>query len=242
MTRRTLEERKKILKEYIATHPNCTCKQIEKDTKLKVERVYVGLREAYLDANIPLSKSLKKRNLRERQNEVLEFIKNNPKCTVTQIHKQTRTNLFALFGSILHAYQLAGVVYQKKESRDGIRNPLIIKRCREYEHNIFDLLRLMGKVTPHTRTPTGIVDCLFETINHKYVVEVKDFRARNNITQSQIKQLISYMRDLDIKNGLLVCPKESLPKQKNGRNIYIGNFKIMILSDEELRGCSIKEL
>ena len=75
--------------------------------------------------------------------------------------------------------------------------------------------------------PNGRVDCIF-TYNKKiFVVEIKDFRSNHNITMSEIKQLIRYMKSLKINDGLLICPKESFPKRKNSRNLYIdGQIKI----------------
>lgn len=47
------------------------------------------------------------------------------------------------------------------------------------------------------------------------------------------------MKALNYKKGLIVCPKESFPKRKNSRNIYIESMIILIVSEEDLRGCSI---
>lgn len=58
----------------------------------------------------------------------------------------------------------------------------------------------------------------------------------------EIKQLLRYMISLKIKDGILICPKESFPKRKNSRNIYIDGLRIKILSEEDIRGRSIKEI
>jgi hypothetical protein len=51
-----------------------------------------------------------------------------------------------------------------------------------------------------------------------------------------------YMVELKVSHGLLICPKESFPKRKNGRNIYKGGLSIRILSEEDLRGHGINHL
>ena len=55
-----------------------------------------------------------------------------------------------------------------------------------------------------------------------------------------IKQLMKYMKSIDCKNGILVCDKKRFPKRKNERYIYKEDLFIQILSEEDLRGRSIK--
>ena len=199
------------------------------------------MRQAYFDAGVKLSPALSKRDKETRKREILAYIQRNPGCTVSQVQTATRSNIPILFGSIVDAYTLAGVKYIKKFPTDGVRNPIVVKRCHDYESRVIEILKNFGQVTPKIRTPAGIIDCLLINSNRKYVVEVKDFRVRS-VNQSQLKQLLRYMEALQVFDGLLICPKESFPKRKNGRNIYIGGFSIKIMSDEELRGCSIKEI
>ena len=42
------------------------------------------------------------------------------------------------------------------------------------------------------------------------------------------------MKYLKYRNGWIICPKQSFPKRKNCRNIYIENFAIDIYSEEDL--------
>ena len=230
-----------VIREYIRSNPECTYSEIKKATKLKVERFYSSMKSAYEDAGVELSKNLLKRDKDEQKSSVAEYIRRNPKCSVDEIQKSTGVNIPRVFGSIINAYMCAGIEYPKKEITSGVRDPSVVKRCHAYEKEIIQLLAKKGKVIPKVRTCSGIVDCLFTYKNVDFVVEVKDFRARNNITMSQIRQLVKYMDDLEIKNGLLICPKESFPKRKNGRNIYIKDLMIQILSKDDLRGYGIKE-
>ena len=236
MGRRPLEGKRNIIKNYIRKNPTCIYRDIRRDTKLKVERYYKNMGEAYRDAGVKLSKNLTKRNRDEQKRDVTNFIRKNPGCTVTEIQDVTRVTIPRVFGSILNAYKMADVKYVKKEIKDGVRNPLVIKRYKKFEKRIIKLLEKLGKVKAQVRISSGIVDCLFNYNHETFVVEIKDYRSKKNITMSDIKQLIRYMKVLNHKKGLIICPKESFPKKKNTRNIYIENLSINILSEEDLRG------
>ena len=227
------EKREKVIV-YIKNNPNCTYKEISRNLKIKMERINWKMSDAFRNAGVPLSKNLKKRNLTKQKQAIIRFIKNNPKSTVTEIQNKTKTNIPRTFRSVLNAYKAAEVNYPKKEITDGVRNPQVISRCKKYETEIIETLAKIGKVKSKVKTPTGIIDCLFKYNNKTFVVEIKDFRSRNNITMSQIKQIIRYMKELKIDEGIIVCPKESFPKRKNSRNILLDNLKISIKSKEDL--------
>ncbi|MBT6869098.1 hypothetical protein HOA65_03530 [archaeon] len=237
-----LNKKKEIIKFYIRKNPNCTYKEIRRHTKIKVERIYKNMKEAYIDAGVKLSKNLLKRNELQQRKEVVKFIKNNPTCTVSEIQIKLRVNIPRLYGSIINAYESAETNYPEREIDYGVRNPKVIKRCKIYESKVIKYLEKLGDVKPQVRVKNKIIDCLFCYNKKKFVVEIKDFRSRNNITKSQIKQLEQYMKLVGINNGLIICPKESFPKRNNHRNIYIENLNIKILSDEDIRGRSISYL
>jgi len=237
-----LEKKREIIKDYITRNPKCTCKDIKRATKLKIERVYQNLKEAYADAKVPLSESLKKRKILQQKREVIRFIQNNPKSTVPEIVNATKVNIARTFCSIIYAYKLAGIEYVCRDISSGVMNPFVAKRSREFESEVIGLLRKFGEVKPKVKTSCGVADCIFKYGTKTFVVEIKDFRARNNITMSQIKQLVQYMNAMGQKNGLIICPKESFPKRKNSKKLYISNLFISILSEEDLRGCSINHL
>lgn len=235
-----LNKKREIVKQYIRNNLNCTYRDIRRDTKIKVERVYKNMKEAYKDANVKVSKNLIKRSIKKQKRDVVNFIKNNPVCTVTEIKNKTKVNVHRVLGSIVNAYEAAGVKYPEKEVTSGVMNPFVVERCNKFEKRIFELLRELGEIKPKVRTTVGIADCLFKYNNDVFVVEIKDFRGKNNITMFEIKQLVKYMKALNYKRGLLICPKESFPKRKNSRNVYIDNAVINILSEEDLGGRSIK--
>ncbi|MEK6952389.1 MAG: winged helix-turn-helix transcriptional regulator [Nanoarchaeota archaeon] len=236
MKHKTLEEKRGKVRSFIRDHPGCTYLEIRGNTKIKVERVYKNMREAYKDAGVELSKNLTKRNMDEQRRDIINYIKKNPGCTVTEIQDATRVTIPRVFGSILDAYKQANVIYPNRKIDGGVMNLDIINRSKRFEKRIIGLLTELGNVTPKVRTSTGgIIDCLFECDNETFVVEIKDFRARNNITMSQIKQIVRYMRELNCKKGLIICSKESFPKRKNSRKLYVEDMMIRIVSEEDIK-------
>ena len=183
-----------------------------------------------------LSKNLTRRNREEQITAAINFIKNNPSCTVPEIQDKTGVNAMKTFGSITHAYKAAGIPYPKREVVSGVMNPDIVKRCHTYEKTIIKLLSNLGDVIPKVRTDVGIADCLFRYKGKDFVVEIKDYRGKNNITMYEMRQLLNYMKDLHCRNGLLICPRGSFPKRKYGRNVYIGDLMIKILSEDDIIG------
>ena len=167
------------------------------------------MKEAYKSAGITLSKNLTKRNKDQQKRDVIRYIKNNSKCTISDIHNNVKVNVIRVFGSIKKAYKSSGKEYPKKEITSGVINPEVIERCNNYEKKIIELLSEIGEINPKVRTPVGIIDCLFKTKDMVFVVEIKDYRGKNNITMFELKQLMRYMYYLGINNGLLICPKES---------------------------------
>ena len=230
-----------IVREYIKMHPSCTYREIRHATKIKVERIHKNMKEAYIDANIILPKHLMKRDKPSQKTAAINFIKHHPYCNLVEVQKFTRVNVARLFGSIKNAYALAGLKYHEKAITSGVICPSVIKRCREYERSVLHILGQIGQVQKRVRTTNGIADGILTYKNKTFVVEIKDFRGKNNITISQINQLITYMKALSCKNGLLICPEESFPKRKNGRNVYIGDLVIRIISDRDLWGRSIMD-
>jgi len=235
------EERKKIVREYIRKNPGCTCRDIKLDTKIKIERLYKGLKDAYNESGVKLSKNLTKRNREEQKKAIINYIKENPSCTVSEVRDVLKINVPRIFGSIVDAYKAANVKYIEKEVTSGVISPDVVKRCNQFEKRIINRLSCFGKVYPKVRNSRGIADCVFKFKNKQFVVEIKDYRGKRNITMYEIRQLIKYMEALNCWNGLLICPKESLPK-RGSRNIYKENFKIRILSEDDLWGRSINHL
>jgi transposase len=152
MTYKNIQERRKIVRDYISKNPGCTYLDIRKNTKIKAERIYKNMGEAYCDASLELSKNLTKRKKEEQKQAILQFIRNNPTSTVTEIQNKTKVNVPRLFGSIMAAYEAAGMPYIDREVTWGVVNPRVIKRCNKFEkkhHQTVRKFRGENNVTMH---------------------------------------------------------------------------------------------
>ncbi len=237
-----LDEKRQIVEGYIRKNPTCTYLDIKKATKLKIERLYKSMKEAYNNAGVKLSKNLSKRDREEQKQDVIGFIKQNPECGIIDISLKTQVNVERVFGGIKKAYNAAGINYVRRENWKGLVKSGKSVRWSKFEKRIFRILKNFGKVDEKVRTNSGIADCVFTYRNIDYVVEIKDFRSKNNIHRMHIVQIVRYMKALNINNGLIICHKENFPKREDGRNIYIENLAIRILSEEDLRGCTLTRL
>lgn len=240
--RLTLEEKKRMIRDFINENPVCTYLDIKTATKLKVERIYANMAEAYADANVPLPAHLKKRSRVQQRREVISYIRKNPLCTVTDIINDVGVNIIRIFGSIQKAYFCAGIRYPIRDFSSGVVNPDIFRRAFFFELEVVEILKAYGVVKRRVKNAAGIADAVLQIGDVEIVVEIKDYRGQNNITMFELKQLARYMRALGVKNGLLVCPESSFPRRKNGRNVYIDDLNLVIATKGELRGRSINLL
>ncbi len=218
--------KKEILRRYLQKHPTATCQDIRRDTTVKVERIYTGLAEAYLDAGLQPQGYLLRRNRQEQIQEVIDFIRKHPQATVTEIQDVTKVCIPRVFKSILKAYELAGVPYPKRNfghSREKLLE--VIYRAKAFEEEVIQIFSRLGFSQSQVRTEAGIIDCLLTRGPYRYVIEIKDYR-KHKVGSSEIKQLLRYMRHLNVPYGFLVCPLESAPQQ---RNIYKEGFVIRVL-------------
>ena len=189
----------------IRKNPKITHRELQKKTKVKIERVFKGgLRTAYQVAGVPLSKSLSKRTREEQIRDVLEFIKSNPKCTVTEIQDNVNVTIPRLFGSVITAYKMAGVKYEESENIRGSSIPEIKNRAARFEKYVIDFLSKYGKMQSKVRIGRKIADGLLEYKGQIIIIEVKDYRGRNNVCFSDVKQVLSYIKGFDCKKGIIL--------------------------------------
>src|SRR3989344_7405742 len=119
---------------YVKEHPTATTLQLKQDLKVKLERVFEnGLKQAYFEAHIPLPKPLLKRTRKQAINEAIQFIKDNPESTVTEIQNATNITMHRTFGSIKKAYDSANVPYPHRKGRRTFENLEMLRRAREFE-------------------------------------------------------------------------------------------------------------
>ena len=117
---KSLEEKRRMVINYIKRNPLATTKEIRRNVKVKVEEVFSGgIKEAYLLAGVGLPKHLQKRSGDECKQLVVEYIKKNPDATITEIQNKLGVNVRRLFGGIREAYRAANVPYPFERDRNS---------------------------------------------------------------------------------------------------------------------------
>lgn len=222
---------KKIVN-LIQTNPLLTSKEIKNQIGLNIYSYFKDMGELYNKANLDQISGGKKR-LIKKQNQVLEYIKNNSNPTQYEINKKCETHVQEIFtGGITEAYKRAGVEYPiERKTLYGASNMDIKKRALDFEKEIITILKNVGLVIPGFKTKLGIADALLIIENTKYFVEIKDYQSKP-ISLSDIKQLNGYINSLDDCNaGILVC---RIKGKKS--NFYIDGNRIFVLTKDELGG------
>ncbi len=121
-----LQERRNKVILYIKTHKNATTKEVKTRTGIKVERTFKhGIREAYKLADVELPKRLLKRNKESCKRLAINYVKNNPKCTISEIQSKLRINIWRLFGGIENLFKEAKVPYPRKKIHEKLRRGVV---------------------------------------------------------------------------------------------------------------------
>jgi predicted transcriptional regulator len=76
--RRTKEEKKKIIIEYIRKHPEVGGHTIRKDTKIDFLTLFKNTRKAFEAAGIDYPRKIDKRAREEKEKEIIRLVKENP--------------------------------------------------------------------------------------------------------------------------------------------------------------------
>ncbi|MFH1840408.1 MAG: restriction endonuclease [Nanoarchaeota archaeon] len=233
-----LELNRSIVTNYIKKNPNATYREIRKNTKLKVERLFPGcMKGAYNAAGVPFSKHLSKRTKEEMLRTVIKFIKKNPSANTVIIKRELEIEIPKTFGRLKEAYRVAGVEHVPKIKVSGTAIPEIRMRSIDFENKVIKFLESKGKVKSKIRTKKGKqADALFYLGDKTYVIEIKNY-VKKKITLSEIKQIIRYMEELNHKDGILVHSYDS----DKVRYFSSRQFKVKVVSYKKLGGFLKKE-
>ena len=233
----TRDKYRKVVIDYIQSNNYATYRSIIRDTKIKIPRVFEGgLKEAFEEAKVPPSKHLSKRSRKEQKEAVNDYIQKNPACTIPDILRNTRVQIPRVFGSIVSAYNAAGVEYKKHKKAQGTSLPEIRNRAEKFEKRVLNHLSELGRIKRKVYISKGRrwADGLFYCNNKKYVVEVKNITKRR-VTMTQIKQVEGYMEELDCKEALLIHSYdfgEFREYHLEGKIIYVLPFSVFISPDQ----------
>lgn len=110
----SIEEKKKIIINYLRKNPKATYKDIRKTTKFHIDGVFKSLKYAFEEAGVNPPRTFDIMDKEERKKTIADYIKENPFAGLIKIRKDLKTNLSNTFNNIQEAYQYAGVNYPRK--------------------------------------------------------------------------------------------------------------------------------
>ncbi|MCH7850814.1 MAG: hypothetical protein IH845_04190 [Nanoarchaeota archaeon] len=170
---KSIEEKRKILIDYIKSHPKAGGQTIRKDTKINLFTVFENTKDVYEAAgiNYPRINSYD-RTPKEKRKKIIDLIKANPFITLNEIIDKSKSFPHKLFGSMEGAYNASGVkrisgqmkrtsMIKKKIINFIEQNPLVTQReinksCNThvqdiFEKGIFEAYELANKEFPYQR-------------------------------------------------------------------------------------------
>lgn len=229
MSKHLREEKKRAVINFVKNNPLIGQVEIQNKLHVKIYRLFKNMNEIYKKAGIKPIGGHAKRTIK-RQQEIIAFIKNNPKATQREINRQCKTHIQELFkGGIFEAYRQAGIKFPIERLQiHGVVKEEIRKRWQRYENMVATRLLHYGKVKRLVKTKRGCADIILEKGKKNIIIEVKDYKA-HEISISQIKQINRYLEDCNYNLGILIC------SQKQKRDMFsIGDKKIFVMTTDEI--------
>lgn len=106
---RSKEQKKKIIIDYIKSHPLAGGHTIRKDTKINFLSLFKTTKEAFVAANVKYPRDIEKKIKIEKKKEIVNLVKNNPLITHTEIMKIVHTKFYNHYRKMSEVYHLAGI-------------------------------------------------------------------------------------------------------------------------------------
>jgi len=227
--RRSRERKKEEIIRLVKKNPLISISEITKITKTEPYHFFKNMYEIYREAGITLVSGRKKWKLKKQQ-EIINYIKQNPVATQREINKACKTHVQETFSrGIFEAYEKAGIKFPFERLKIyGIGIKDVRDNAKHFEEEIATKLSGYGKVNRLIKTKRGFADIIFERKKRKAIIEVKNYQKKD-ISISQIKQLNKYLEDCNCKLGFLICinkPKKDI--------FLIGKNSIFVLEASTL--------
>ena len=224
-----IELKKKQVIEAVKNDPLLSIDEIGRQLKTHPYSLFKNTKEIYDLAQIPFMDKGAKRRIK-KQNQMINYIKQNPLATQREINKACKTHVQLIFkNGIFDAYKKAEVSFPFERLKvHGSAIKSIGKESRIFEEEIAGKLASYGNVNRLVKTKRGFADVILERNKRKVVIEIKNYKA-HEISISQVKQLNKYLEDIHTDLGFLICLKK--PKKDK---FLIGSNKIFIILESEL--------
>ncbi|MFA5019867.1 MAG: restriction endonuclease [Candidatus Pacearchaeota archaeon] len=222
-------EKKKQIMFLVKNNPLITAREIKELSGINLYKVFKNFNEVYKELEIKDICNKNKERIK-KQNQVIEFIKNNPRATQREINRTCKTHVQELFnGGIFEAYKNAQILFPYERLKIyGIGIKSVREDSKRFEDEIALKLSGYGNVNRLVRIKKGVADIVFERKDKKAIVEVKNY-LKKEVSFSQINQLNSYLNDFNCNLGLLICNVK--PKKDK---FIIGKNRIFVLDKDEL--------
>lgn len=245
--RTTLEERRKIIIDFIRKNPKAGGHIIKKATKINLATVFKNTEKMFKAANI-YHNSKKNINLigkkSERKKIILETIRKNPFMSLSELSKTLRMSTYHHFHDVKQLYKEAGVEYLGKGIKRKIKkqnsviefikkNQLATQReinssCKTQVQKIFD----RGIFEAYEK---AIVDFPFERLNVHGVV-IKQIKDEAIAFEKEIAKRLSCYgkvnRLVKTKNGIA----DILFERKNKKVVIeVKNYKSHEISISQIK-------
>ncbi|HJX51006.1 MAG TPA: hypothetical protein VJ438_06100 [Candidatus Nanoarchaeia archaeon] len=151
--RKTKDERRKIVIDYIKKNPKAGGHTIAKKTKINPSNVFKSIKEAYEKAGIKYPRRIDKRTKKEKINLIIKLVRENPIITIPEIMEKLHVNPYKFFKNVDEIYRRAGIEkingskkWRIKKQRDVLnfikQNPLATQReinlsCKTHVQDLF---------------------------------------------------------------------------------------------------------
>ena len=107
--KKTKDEKKKIIIDYIRKNPSVGGHTIKKDTKINLLSVFKDTPSAFYAAGIPYPRNIDKRTREEKMNEIINLVKKNPLISTPEIASKTKTQPYHFFKNVNELYRKVGI-------------------------------------------------------------------------------------------------------------------------------------
>jgi hypothetical protein len=142
--RKSREEKRNIIINYIRKNPRAGGHTIRRDTKINFSAIFNTTEEAFKAAHIKYNRKIDKRTTKQKKKHITGLIKKNPLMSITEVTNKTKTKPYNFFKNIRSIYKEAGI-----RSINGNEKRLIKKKQKVIEfikNNQFATQREINKV------------------------------------------------------------------------------------------------
>ena len=124
--KKTKEEKRKIIINYIKKNPTAGGHTIKKDTKINFQTIFKTTKELYESAGINYPRDVNKINKKQKREEILNMLRKNPESTCEDIIKKIDINPYMIFKNLKEAYDIIGIKELKNFEKRMIKKQKIV--------------------------------------------------------------------------------------------------------------------